>query len=536
MAYYPATSFVPQFFTDAGVPLSGGSITAYVAGTTTPTNMFIDDAGTSAGSVITLNARGEPLVSGNTVVIWLDSEVAYKFVLKDASGVSKWTIDDIATPGGDLSGEDGSSLIGFIQAGSGAVARTAQSKMRDSVHIDDFGAVADAFTDNLAIFNNAAALEQLVEVDEGFYSLSAPPDGFFWSRSVTPPTFNDSKPKRFGFYQGPTGQFFAQNGAQITRLADRVFVGDAIVNDGAFPNVDKDWLSALAVTGVTGATLAAAQFACLNNADPAAGGAGVFASQSLHFGAASTSAIGLSAYAVNNNTTLATASWGLYVEAHRENSTVSGTYGIEIDTKTKVAEGNVHPYQQGIVNALQIASGAEMSAVGQFDAATAINIQSNPMKFMVGINFGATSLTGSDGVTGNGTAIAMAKGHRVVWYNAGGAITSAITGGVVTTNLATSLNFSDSGASIFDSSGAPIFQVGSTATATANFFYMEGSASGAGTVNMNAAGSDSNIDVRLTPKGTGNVRFGTYTASVLTQDGYISIKDAGGTVRRLLVG
>lgn len=97
MAYYPATPFVPQFFTDAGVPLAGGTITAYLAGTTTPTNMFIDDAGTSAGSVITLNARGEPQVSGNTVVIWLDDAVSYKFVLKDASSVSKWTIDDIGS-------------------------------------------------------------------------------------------------------------------------------------------------------------------------------------------------------------------------------------------------------------------------------------------------------------------------------------------------------------------------------------------------------------------------------------------------------
>jgi hypothetical protein len=50
------------------------------------------------------------------------------------------------------------------------------------------------------------------------------------------------------------------------------------------------------------------------------------------------------------------------------------------------------------------------------------------------------------------------------------------------------------------------------------------------------AGSDTNIDLTLTPKGTGNVRFGTYTAGVLTPTGYIEVKDSGGTVRRLLVG
>jgi hypothetical protein len=50
------------------------------------------------------------------------------------------------------------------------------------------------------------------------------------------------------------------------------------------------------------------------------------------------------------------------------------------------------------------------------------------------------------------------------------------------------------------------------------------------------AGTDADIDLTLTPKGAGAVRFGTYTASVLTATGYITIKDSGGTSRRLLVG
>jgi hypothetical protein len=50
-----------------------------------------------------------------------------------------------------------------------------------------------------------------------------------------------------------------------------------------------------------------------------------------------------------------------------------------------------------------------------------------------------------------------------------------------------------------------------------------------------AQGSDTNIDLALTPKGTGNVRFGTYTGTALSIAGYIEIKDAGGTIRRLAV-
>jgi hypothetical protein len=53
---------------------------------------------------------------------------------------------------------------------------------------------------------------------------------------------------------------------------------------------------------------------------------------------------------------------------------------------------------------------------------------------------------------------------------------------------------------------------------------------------ITAAGSDTNVDLILTPKGTGNVMFGTYTAGIVAQAGYITIKDAGGTTRRLLVG
>jgi hypothetical protein len=53
---------------------------------------------------------------------------------------------------------------------------------------------------------------------------------------------------------------------------------------------------------------------------------------------------------------------------------------------------------------------------------------------------------------------------------------------------------------------------------------------------LSSVGSDTNIDLALTPKGTGLVRFGTYTANMaLTVQGYVEIKDAGGTTRRLAV-
>jgi hypothetical protein len=57
-----------------------------------------------------------------------------------------------------------------------------------------------------------------------------------------------------------------------------------------------------------------------------------------------------------------------------------------------------------------------------------------------------------------------------------------------------------------------------------------------GFIDLIASSGVTNGDIRFTPKGTGRVRFGTYTGTILTPTGFIEIKDSGGTIRRLLVG
>ena len=56
-----------------------------------------------------------------------------------------------------LAASSGSSLVGFIQAGAGAVAETVQTKLRESVSVQDFGAVGDGTTDDTAAFTAALA-------------------------------------------------------------------------------------------------------------------------------------------------------------------------------------------------------------------------------------------------------------------------------------------------------------------------------------------------------------------------------------------
>jgi hypothetical protein len=92
------------------------------------------------------------------------------------------------------------------------------------------------------------------------------------------------------------------------------------------------------------------------------------------------------------------------------------------------------------------------------------------------------------------------------------------------------------GGHVFTSgNGANIQLVINNTTSAVNYHQFTGSATGSSPIHS-VAGSDTNIDLTLTPKGTGNVRFGTYTGTILTPTGYVEIKDSSGTVRRLLVG
>jgi len=103
----PVAGAAQQFFSNSGVPLTGGLLYTYAAGTTTPLATYTTAAGSTANSnPIVLNSAGR---LDNEV--WLTSTLTYKFVLKDSSGVTIATYDDI--PGiGSVSGlTSGSSIL-----------------------------------------------------------------------------------------------------------------------------------------------------------------------------------------------------------------------------------------------------------------------------------------------------------------------------------------------------------------------------------------------------------------------------------------
>ena len=78
------------------------------------------------------------------------------------------------------------------------------------------------------------------------------------------------------------------------------------------------------------------------------------------------------------------------------------------------------------------------------------------------------------------------------------------------------------------------FAVATTASAV-NYLSATGAATGSAP-SIFAGGSDTNVDIALYPQGTGVIKFGSLTANADAPiTGYITIKDAGGTTRKLAV-
>jgi hypothetical protein len=81
-----------QFFGSDGLPLVGGKLYTYAAGTTTPLATYTDHtANTANTNPVILDSAGE-------ADVWLPETTAYKYVLKDADDVTLFTVDYVSVP------------------------------------------------------------------------------------------------------------------------------------------------------------------------------------------------------------------------------------------------------------------------------------------------------------------------------------------------------------------------------------------------------------------------------------------------------
>ena len=175
----PVGGAAAQFFTNNGIILSGGKLYAYAAGTTTPQATFTSSSGnTNHTNPIILDSAGR-VATGE---IWLTGGVSYKFLLKDSNDVLIATYDNVSgiSDNADLlayeaaiAASSGSSLVGFIQSGTGAVATTVQAKLRQTVSVKDFGAVGDGTTDDTAAIQAALNAAYQVFLPTGTFRITS---------------------------------------------------------------------------------------------------------------------------------------------------------------------------------------------------------------------------------------------------------------------------------------------------------------------------------------------------------------------------
>jgi hypothetical protein len=140
----PITNLMPlpkqQFLSALGTPLVGGKVYTYAAGTSNPKATYTDAAGTiNQPNPIPLNVRGEPA----SPIYWSGN---YRVEVHDLLDNVVYTVDNFNTdPGGllRLLTSIGSSLIGFVQAGVGAVVTTAQEQLQEIVSLKNFGVIGD---------------------------------------------------------------------------------------------------------------------------------------------------------------------------------------------------------------------------------------------------------------------------------------------------------------------------------------------------------------------------------------------------------
>lgn len=109
MAYYLSPIGNTQTLDANGDPLVGGTISTFLAGTSTAETTYTDDTGgTSQGVVMTLNSLGYP----ENGPVWMLGGVPLKFIIKNAAGVTQSTFDDISGIGDTATASDQWTLYG----------------------------------------------------------------------------------------------------------------------------------------------------------------------------------------------------------------------------------------------------------------------------------------------------------------------------------------------------------------------------------------------------------------------------------------
>lgn len=264
-------------------------------------------------------------------------------------------------------------------------------------------------------------------------------------------------------------------------------------------------------------------------------------------------------YRINNNTT---GSFSLTVAPSLGTGVVipqGSSALVFIDGTTNVASlvGPPLTIPASAVNYPSISASATGNAVSITATGTDTNIDFTITTKGTGVlNTQAINVTGSTNVPNCGlyrplanTPTITVNGNKAMSWEAGGSANYLRVFNAATLNRPGFLSAgTDTNVGIFyatqgtgdhefdTNSNARQFRITHTASAVNNLAITGGAAGAPGTVTLSAEGSSTDVDIAITPKGAGVLKFGTRTAiAAETVTGYITVKDSGGTSRKLAV-
>jgi hypothetical protein len=198
-----ALSIQPTFpiFTDIdGQPLEDGYVfigTANLQPIGNPITVYWDAALTLPAAQPIRTRGGYPINSGTPARLYVNSD--YSIQVQNKNGSVVYSAPAATERYGNIIS---SADVSFLQAGTGAVTRTAQAKMREVVSVTDFGAVGDGVTNDTAAIQ--AAIDYVATINGATVYL---PPGVYKTTSTL--SFNSHSTRLVGNNRGMTPGTYA---------------------------------------------------------------------------------------------------------------------------------------------------------------------------------------------------------------------------------------------------------------------------------------------------------------------------------------